>query len=253
MAGEPRLVSTWFGENAQYERMARVLEFSARRHCPGWSIEVRREAPPPRTSPLGVPSHAHNTMKMDTWAEAVAASADGDRVLLIDADTFLLRSLDDVWALDFDMAYTVKKQVRFPFNSGVVFLRIGPPARRFAEAWHRENARLLAAPREHQRWRERFGGINQAALGAMLTSGLVTDLGLRLAQLPCAEWNCEDSSWGEFDPAVTRIVHVKSALRRAVFGLGPASIRMRQLTRLWKLLEREALAAEPAAVAEVRA
>jgi hypothetical protein len=235
----PRLISKWFGDNPQFARMARVLEFTGRRHCPDWSIEVERIVPAPRHSPLGIPSHAHNTMKMDVWTMAIAASEDGDRVLLIDSDTMILRPLDDVWAQDFDLAYTVKLTERFPFNSGVVFLRVGPAVRRFADAWQQENARLLDHPQEHQRWRAKFGGINQAALGAMLTQGLVAELGLRIVQLPCREWNCEDTSWGAFTPT-TRIVHLKSALRRAIFGLGPTQPRLRPLVGLWRQLEREA-------------
>jgi hypothetical protein len=236
----PRLVSHWFGDNPQFARLARVLEFTARRHCPGWSIEVERVNPAPRVSPLGVPSHAHNTMKMDTWAGVIAAAEHGDRVLLIDSDTAILRPLDDVWDQDFDMAYTVKETTRFPFNSGVVFLRVNESVRVFAEEWQRENARLLNDPREHQVWRSQFGGVNQAALGYMLTSGIVEQLGLRLVKLPCVEWNNEDTSWQSFDPARTRIIHIKSGLRRAVFGFGPVMARLRPLVRVWRELERVA-------------
>jgi hypothetical protein len=40
----------------------------------------------------------------------------------------------------------------------------------------------------------------KAALGAMLDGAA----GWKLERLPCREWNCEDSSWPSFDPAVTR-------------------------------------------------
>lgn len=240
----PRLVSPWFGDNPQFTRLAQVLEFTARRHCPGWSVEVYRIEPVPRRSPLGVASHAFNTMKMDAWRDAIAASQDGDQVLLIDADTMILRPLDDVWEWPFDIAYTVKQAQIFPFNSGVVFVRVTPAARAFVDAWQVENARLLDAPAEHQRWRSRYGGCNQAALGAMLESGMIDRLGLQMLKIPCAEWNCEDSSWTRFDPERTRIVHIKSALRRAVFGIGPNTSRLRPLVGIWRQLEREVLGPE---------
>jgi hypothetical protein len=227
--------------------MARVLEFTARRHCPGWEVEVQRINPAPRRSPLGIASHAHNTMKMDAWADVIAAAVDGERILLIDSDTMVLRPLDDVWDAEFDLAYTVKTTSRFPFNSGVVFLRVGEASRQFAAAWQRENVRLLEAPQEHQRWRRTYGGCNQAALGAMLEGGIVDRLDLRVLKLPCVEWNLEDSSWASFDPALTRIVHLKSSLRRAVFNLGPASMRLQRLVRIWRQLEREAGGGPPPA------
>jgi hypothetical protein len=239
----PRLVAHWFGDNPIFERMARVLEFSARKNSPEWSIEVERVNPAPRVSPLGNASHATNTQKMDQWNGVVQAADDDDRILLIDADTMVLLPLDPVWHLEFDLAYTAKDS-RFPFNSGVVFLRVNARTRQFAAAWQEENARLLNTPAVHLEWRRRYGGVNQAALGAMLTRGIVEELGLAVAKIPCAEWNCEDSTWTAFDPERTRIVHVKSALRRGVFGIGPATPRLRRLVRIWRLLEREMLTQE---------
>ena len=241
MERAPRLISHWFGANPIFERMARVLEHSARKHCPEWSIEVERVTPAPRVSPLGNDSHATNTQKMDEWNAVVQAAPEGDRILLIDADTMVLLPLDPVWDLEFDLAYTVKDS-RFPFNSGVVFLRVNDRARAFAAAWQAENARLLNTPTVHREWRRQYGGVNQAALGAMLTNGIVEQLGLQVAKIPCAEWNCEDSTWPLFDRERTRIVHVKSALRRSVFGIGPATPRLKPLVRVWRLLEREMLA-----------
>ncbi len=240
MADRPRLVSHWFGANPQFERLAHVLDFTARKFCPGWDVEVGRIEPAPRRSPLGVASHAFNTQKMDAWAAVIAEAEEGARVLLIDADTMVLRSLDDVWANEFDLAYTVKASaIRFPFNSGVVFFRVSEATRRFAAAWQAENVRLLESPKEHVVWRSKYGGCNQAALGAMLEGGVVARLGLRVQALPCAEWNCEDSSWPAFSPERTRIVHLKSALRRGVFSLGPMTIRLRPLVNLWRQFERE--------------
>ena len=43
----PRLVSCYFGSGAagQWPRLARVLELSARRHCPEWQVDVRAIVP----------------------------------------------------------------------------------------------------------------------------------------------------------------------------------------------------------------
>lgn len=210
----PRLESCYFGTDAVWARMAAVLEMTAAEHCPGWQVSVQRVEPTPLVSALGVPSHARNTEKMAEWHRIVMASADGDRVLLLDADTFIVRSLDDVWDLPFDLAYTTKPS-RFPFNSGVVFLRISDRVKGFVDDWHAENQRMLQDRNYHQPWRTKYGGINQAALGAILNrNGLH---GLHVLTLPCREWNCEDSSWWTTTPADARIVHVKSALRKSIF------------------------------------
>lgn len=96
------------------------------------------------------------------------------------------------------------------------------------------NLHLLTAPRQHRRWRKQYGGISQASLGAILARGDADDL--NLVELPCQEWNCEDSSWSMFDEH-TRIVHVKSALRRAAFGTEtPEKPGVELLAALWTQL-----------------
>ena len=229
-----------------WARLVRVLAFSAARQCPGWDRQIQTITPPRMQSALGIPSHVHNTQKMEHWYQTVAAAPDGADLLLIDADTMILRPLDDIWDRDFDLAYTVKES-RFPFNSGVVFLRVSPAVRAFASRWRDENRKMLGDARHHQVWRKRFGGINQAALGRLLDAG--DHQGLTLAKLPCLEWNCEDSSWAAYDPAVTRIAHLKGALRRAVF-LRPHTrpeAQLKPLVDRW--LELDGLAAKAREVA----
>lgn len=237
----PRLLAVHFGDghDQQWPRLARVLAYTAAQHCAHWSREIRLVTPPPLTSALGIDSHVHNTQKMEAWAAAVQAAPDGVGVLLMDADMMIVRPLDDVWTEDFDFGYTTKAS-RFPFNSGVVFVRVSPAVRAFFEVWRAENRRMLGDRVHHQVWRAKYGGINQAALGFALESNLAA--GLRVRTLPCTEWNCEDSSWASFDPAVTRIVHVKSMLRRIIFNLSAPNPRLRPLVQLWRQLERDAAA-----------
>jgi hypothetical protein len=212
----PRLEACCFngGNDGKWTRLARVLALSASQHCASWDVQIRTVVPPRLQSALGIPSHVHNTQKMEHWHRIVTEAPDGACVLLIDADTMILRPLDDVWAQEFDLGYTTKES-RFPFNSGVVFVRVSDRVRAFVTSWRDENRRMLGDARHHQVWRKQYGGINQAALGCLLAKQ--AQFGLSLAKLPCLEWNCEDSHWAKFDPEVTRIVHIKGALRRAAF------------------------------------
>jgi hypothetical protein len=230
----PQLRACYFGQDGPFHRMAHVLAYSAYQHCPTWDIEVRHISPRPLVSALGIASHVHNTQKMEYWADAVAAAPDGACLLLIDADTVILQPLDDIWHQPFDVAYTTK-QSRFPFNSGVVLVRVSPASRRFIETWRGENLRMLGDRLHHQEWRKRYGGINQASLGYALEHQLTKHL--RLLELPCVEWNCEDSAWRDFSPTRTRIVHVKSALRRAIFQMTVTDEAVRPLIKLWQDLE----------------
>ncbi len=246
-ATAPCLEACCFGADpdGQWARMARVLAWTAGQHCPGWVSHIQRIRPQPMVSALGIASHVANTQKMEHWYTLVSAAPDGARLLLLDADTMITRPLDDVWDRDFDLAYTTKES-RFPFNSGVVFVRVTDRARAFVSAWRDENRRMLGDSAHHQTWRKRYGGINQASLGFMLAQP--PRAGLTIATLPCVEWNCEDFSWERFDPRVTRIVHLKSSLRRAIFLRTAVGQHVRPLAALWGTLEREALEAERQAV-----
>lgn len=237
---KPRLVSVYFGGNAQYPRMARVLEHTARKYCPGWDVAVAEVHTKELRSALGNISHARNAEKAVEWERIVRESEDGTRLLLVDADTFVTGNLDPLWAHEFDVMITTK-QSRFPFNSGVVGVRVSDRARRFFDEWTREALRFLRLSAEHGEWRRKFGGLHQAALGALLEGGQEERLGLTVARLPCEEWNCEDYCWDKFDPSRTKIVHVKSALRLAVFhlGAGAAMRHTRTLADLWRAAERE--------------
>ncbi|MGE3472087.1 MAG: hypothetical protein AB7O28_17160 [Vicinamibacterales bacterium] len=239
-----RLISCYFGADGHFARLARVLAHTAATQCPTWDRRIEAIAPRPMKSALGVTSHVVNTQKMEHWHDAVAAAPDDARMLLIDADTMILRPLDDIWDRAFDFAYTTK-ETRFPFNSGVVFLRVTPAVREFMRIWRDENVRMLGDARHHTVWRRKYGGINQASLGHALETGRTT--ALRILSLPCLEWNCEDSHWAKFDPEQTRIVHCKSGLRQAILGMGPATFRRQpdiaRLARIWSTFEQDALAA----------
>jgi hypothetical protein len=245
MSETPLLVSCYFGQGyqGQWPRLARVLAHTASQQCSGWRTEIRALAPPLR-APAVDESAVANTQKLEHWCACLQHEPDGARVLLIDADTLILRPLDEVWDQPFDLAVTARPSTaRLPLNAGVIFVRVSPTSRAFLETWCATNRRLLADPIERRVWRLRYGGMNQAALGCVLESG---SAGVELLRLPCQEWNCEDTTWGAFD-ATTRILHIKSALRRAVFGLGGIGVAggslraLVPLVRLWRAAEEAAL------------
>jgi len=232
-----RLVSCYFGVSSDWDRLARVLEVGARKHCAGWDIDIRRIPAPAPTHSLSAGKNA-NTHKLDWWVDQVEAAEDGTRLLLIDSDTMIVGPLDDAWSDDFDFAYTVKDG-RFPLNAGVVFLRVSSRVKTFMRLWRSENRWMFRDSAYHQPWYRRFGGLNQSALGKMLTEGAADDLGVKLATLPCATWNCENETWDAFGPG-TRIVHMKSGLRLAALATGDGSNKLMPLVRAWRNLEREA-------------
>jgi hypothetical protein len=252
---QPRLESTYFGdEGSDYARMGRVLEYTARKHCPHWAVNVRPIVPEPVQGTERSAYFIANTQKLDIWCRTIEEAPAGDRVLLLDSDTLFVNGIDDIWDRDFDIAYTVRPEYIIPINTGAVFVRVTPETRAFMRRWREETTAMYRDVPHHLKWKEKYGGITQASLGCLLERG---DHGLNLLTVLCAEWNCEDSAWGHFDPAFTRILHVKSGLRRLIFGgdVGPpqepwwTNEDLMPLARYWHGLEREALRAERDAAA----
>lgn len=233
-----RLEACYFGPgvDGRWDRMAAVLRQTATDHCPGWAVNIVSLNVSIQSRRLL--REAMNTAKLKYWNDIIQNSEDGDRVLLIDTDTVVLRPLDPIWEKNFDLAYTVRPAT-FPLNGGVVFVRVSPALRAFFQAWVTENVRLIDDSSDQpQAWRNKYGGVNQAALAHVLD----TNHGLRLATLPCLEWNCEDTTWHLFDPAVTRILHIKSALRLACLESQPIPAELAQLAAIWKARDRAARA-----------
>lgn len=252
---QPRLEAPYFGdEGGIYARMAHVLDYTARRHCPGWAVNVRRIEPEPVPGTQREYKFVANTQKLDDWCRVIREAPIGDRICLIDGDVFFVNGIDDVWDRDFDIAYTVRPEYIIPINGGVVFVRVTPETRAFMERWRQVNAAMYGDEVFHMEWKVKYGGLNQASFGCLLETW---DHGLNLLTLPCTEWNCEDSAWGEFDPAFTRILHVKSGLRRLIFDgdVGPpqepwwTNEDLMPLARYWLALEEEATQAEEDAAA----
>lgn len=242
----PRMVVRHFGPGYEHRwlRLLRVLDYTAREHCREWTLDVQRVEPPAAlSSPLGRQGHVWNTVKLDSWVETVESAPNGEQLALFDADLAILRPLDVIWTRTFDLAYTGKpKGSRFPLNGGVIFLRVSEAVRRFLRAWRDRNRFYLEHPQELQVWDCNYGGLNQTALGMLIRENV--SAGLHVEQLPCLEWNCEDEHWARFDPAVTRIVHYKSNLQRALWKLGPTPDGAKPLRLLWHALEKDAMRAE---------
>jgi len=243
----PRIVVRHFGPGpeSRWLRLARVLAYTVRQHCPTWTLDLESLTPRERdlSSPLGLQGHVWNTHKLELWCETVRAAADGEQLALFDADLAILQPLETIWDRPFDFAYTVKpKGARFPLNGGVVFLRVNDHTRGFMKAWRDLNRHYLEHYRDLEVWRHAYGGVNQTALGVLLHDDHSPYM--KIERLPCLEWNCEDEHWARFDAARTRIVHYKGDLHRAIFMRCKPAPEWRHLVSRWRGLEAEAMRAE---------
>lgn len=237
----PRLIAFYEGE--AYARMARVLAYTAAVQCAGWDLQVN-EATLFTEKDRSIEQRVRrNNSKLLHWAEAVDEAPDGTPMLLIDCDVMIVRSLDDIWARDFDIAYTKRDRERtvLPLNAGVVFVRATAAARRFLHDWYQATKYFKRTHEGLMLARKKYGACDQAGLAFLLDS---KRFDARILALPCQEWNCEDSEWGRYGQN-TRIVHIKGSLRKAIFNQPISQGRKSSvlpLARRWKEFEHEACA-----------
>lgn len=194
-----RLLAAVSDPSGHYARLRRVFERSALAAMPRVEIEVL-ELP-------AMPSRQH-AMAECFLAAAERAIERAEPVAVCDLDLLFLRSIEPAWNEPFDVAVTVRDSP-MRYNTGLWFYR--PAGAAFVRRWCGWVRRMLAGERAAEV--KRYGGIDQAALAAAVAEG-----GAAVLDLPCRVWNATQSEWAEVNEE-TRVVHVKSALRRACLGL----------------------------------
>lgn len=225
-----RVYSCYFG-GGRFEAMARALGASIAANAPGCEAVIESVAPP-----KVINTYHSNTEKLGHWRRAVDALPDGERLVLLDSDTLVLRPLAaafDAFASPVALTSKGPAVARMRYNCGVVFIRGGPEARAFFAQWQAVNDRLFADRAAHTPLEGRHGGMNQAAWGAMREQKDPT--AAHVADLPCAVWNaCYPPLWSAATE-IAHIVHYKSDLRASIFTAGA---RYPDLVALWRKYER---------------
>lgn len=216
-----KIVSVQFdyGASKKYDILSQVLEYSIGINCPKADLEMLRISPP-----VGSPTKtcfAANTLKLQKWLDIMEAT--DDNIIFLDCDMLVLRDLSDVFNEDFDIGLTIKGTGSIPYNGGAVFVRNNTKAHDFIKLWNEVNIFLFNNRDEHNKWRNSKGyaGMNQAALGCLIET---KKYDAKVKEFQCAIWNLCKNNWMNINEN-SRILHVKSALRSAVFSQSSAVIK----------------------------
>ena len=187
--------------------MAEVLRFSLGRF--GHECELHELAAPEAGT---VCKARNNSFKLAKWIEIVEAAT--EPVLLMDADMLCLRSLDGAFDAVEHVGITwrdPKYASPSPLNGGLVFVRPTEWAKDFFRLWGKVDERVLRDQGFARKYRVKWSGQNQAALGAMIETGKAE----KLTRLECQDVNlCEP--WAHLDKA--RILHNKGRMVSMIWG-----------------------------------
>jgi hypothetical protein len=139
----------------------------------------------------------------------------------------VLHDLSIAFNDEFDIGLSYRGLEKLMWNGGVVFVKNTDPARAFMRAWKEADDYLFANPSVHQKWRTKFGGMNQASLGYLLSHD---KSGAKIKKFPCQIWNSVLEYWDKVDDK-TMVLHVKSGLRKEV--IQNKCTRWKKACELW--------------------
>lgn len=191
-----------------YEKLMNVFIASIKHNMPDANIiEKRVQAPPVKSKRC----FASNTLKLALWLKEMEKLPEGENICFADCDMLLLKSPEDVFENNFDIAYTVRLRKSPPVNGGIVFAKNTEKARQFMKRWHEINDKMYAEPSFHHHYRQKYAGMNQAAFGWLLEHP--KEYTAKLFPVPCKTYNSCNETWHIIDDN-TRMIHIKGELRK---------------------------------------
>lgn len=126
--------------------------------------------------------------------------------VIFSPDALVIKPLDSIFKMGFDMAFTVRENSRWPINNGVIYLR--PKLKQKIAAFWKDAIKVCKEyPKETQDW---YG--DQQSLHDVWSQGNHLRLGLNVMTLPCELYNASPRHTEDLDTNIIEtayIVHLK--------------------------------------------
>jgi len=208
-----KLYNVSFIRSDRYQKLLDVFIYSAKFHMPKIELEIEHIDPPPQAKNGGDQHHVdcnHSFLR-----EIEYAIHSKEELAVCDTDLMFLRSIEDVSKRNFDIAITVRKVAR-KYNTGLWFTKPTSKAVDFLKLWRDKT--ILVTENFDTMWPryKEYAGIDQISLHLALQDNLKKDYA-HVIKLPCVEWNATQDEW-EFITPKTRVIHIKSILRRILIN-----------------------------------
>ena len=221
-----------YKDRPQYARLLRVFRESVRFHMPDVEfVEIRPPAPP--YEPDRIAGFLDNTFKLHHWLKFFRET--NDNIIFADCDMLAIRHAHHAFNTDFDVAYTaITQPYKAILNGGIIMTKPTEAAYRFMTELYEINNLMFQDIAFHETWRARYAGMNQAAFGCVLETGIS---GAKVHRYMTWEWNAIDRDLKLMNEK-TVFVHFKSKIRDLVLaGKAPAGVYADAMKR-WYAMER---------------
>jgi hypothetical protein len=204
------ITSCFETQRGHYGDLLKVFKYTASLYMPDADLIVIDKQPVIDMSRGN--TYGAMTARLNQWSEIIQDIK--GNIILADVDMFFLDDITDVFnKYDFDVAYTARRSKWKPINGGMVFIRDG--AQKFVNIWAKVNNKMHRDIEYHNKWRKKYKGMNQPALGYLIENP--HKHGMKLKALPCLEYNACDQEWKHINEN-TKVIHLKRALRKALDG-----------------------------------
>lgn len=214
-----KLLAVYFNRNGLYSNLRKVFELSAQKHMPNIATKIVELPMPPKKD-----------HKRDTATAFIAAAkyvlTVKEPVIVCDIDLMFVGDVAEGMRQVVDVGVTTREGFKHPYNSGVWFYRPTNSAAAFVEEWVNNTRYYVDTFESNYEFIHQHGGIDQAALAKTVQENESMHKAC-ITNLPCKVWNAEQSSW-RYMTANTRVVHIKSGLRRACLSLQEPKTLLKQ-------------------------
>lgn len=241
-----RLESVLFSDSPLlYKRMARVLELSVQENSPSTPLTMHyqddlkddRDIIAKGRQRRQLANYIQNARKTKHHSDLVQAARDGDTICFLDSDMLVLGDLSPLSeiAQEHDICITYhSRPTKFAFNSGLVVVRVSPATRELYQQWVETALRFMMTPNEHNKYRPRYGGINQCSLQHLISGEFSR---LSIGKLETKIWNAcgADHPFSIFEDRA-RVIHLLAALRTVIGRMPPkfhAKHPLKDIALLW--------------------
>jgi hypothetical protein len=196
-----------YPDRPHYKILLDVFRKSVQIHMPKVNF-ISIEPTPPAYESDRIAGFLDNTFKLKYWIDFFKHT--DDNIIFADCDLFAIRDGNHAFNSDFDIAYTaIKQPYKAKLNGGILMTKPTDAAYRFLQEFQSINDRMYQDIDFHEVWRKKYAGMNQAAFGCVLETGIN---GAKIHTHMTQEWNAVDRDLKEINDK-TVFVHIKDRLR----------------------------------------
>ena len=210
-----KIVTTFFKYKNyphEYDYLLKVLESSCQHYMPDIPFVCLQIDDVREKTDRHIGYHA-NTVKLRELAQYV--KYEYDDLIIIDCDMMCLAPGYNAFDEIFDIAYTMRTTINGPgtptLNGGVIMVRNNHRAKSWFSELLNVNEWMYSIPALHDKWRYRYPGMNQSAMGYMIEEFRHPAI---LHEYKTCDWNAVDCDWKK--PGNPVFVHCKGDLRELI-------------------------------------